>query len=90
MEIIITEQDLLDFGFERTDETPESSGSDSDWHYYTLDIEDFCLISRASDEVNEDGSWSVYIFDYNGFEFTEIGQLASLINALKSGIKNKK
>jgi len=90
MEITITEQDLLDFGFERINETPESSGSDSDWHYYTLDIEDFCLISNASDETTEDGDWSVYIFDYNGFEFTEIGQLASLINALKSGIKNKK
>ena len=35
---MILEQDLIDLGFERTDETTVSSGSAQDWHYYTLDI----------------------------------------------------
>ncbi len=87
---MIAEQDLINFGFQRHDETPESSGTDHDWHYYTLDIEDFCFLSRASDEVTEDGCWCVYIFDYQGFEFTTIEQIAGMINALRAGIKRVK
>lgn len=86
---MITEQDLLEFGFERHDETPESTGDDHEWHYYTLDIEDFCFITNSSDEV-EDGNWKVYIFDYDGFEFNQVGQVASIINILKENIKKVK
>lgn len=89
MENTITEQDLINFGFQRHDETPESSGSEHDWYYYTLDIEDFCFITKASDDV-KGGNWCVYIFDYLGFEFTTIEQIAGMINALREGIKGKK
>ena len=85
---MITEQDLIDFGFKRNDVTAEESGADNDFYYYSLDIKDFCLMSRANDEKVENDSWNVYIFDYLGFEFTEVGQVAGLINALKTGIKN--
>ena len=54
----------------KQDETPESSGTNFNWYYYTLDIEEFCLITNTSDEV-EDDKWKVYIFDYNGFEFND-------------------
>jgi hypothetical protein len=50
---MIKEKDLIELGFEREDETPESSGAPDNWYYYTLDIEDFCLISNANDEVRE-------------------------------------
>lgn len=83
---MIKEKDLIELGFERQDNTPESSGSLNDWHYYTLDIEDFCLITNANDEV-EDNNWKVYIFDYDGFEFTELEKLKSFIDVLKSAVK---
>lgn len=87
---MITEQDLIDLGFERNDETVESSGSDQDWHYYTLDIgidewNRFCLISCASDQV-ENGEWKVYIFNNDSFVFTTREQVQALINALTPNI----
>jgi len=83
---MIKEKDLIKLGFKRQDNTPESSGLDYDWHYYTLDIEDFCLITNANDEV-EDDNWKVYIFDYQGFELTELEKLKSFIDVLKSAVK---
>jgi hypothetical protein len=90
---MILEQDLIDLGFERTDEPTVSSGSAQDWHYYTLKIgidewNDFCLISSASDEV-QNGEWKVYIFNNDSFEFNNIYQLEKLIEVLKYNmIKN--
>ena len=86
MENLITEKDLIEFGFERTDVSAEESG-DKAFYYYTWDLEDFCLITHADDEA-VDGNWKVEIFDYQGFEFTQVEQVASIINALKAGIKN--
>ena len=83
---MIKEKDLIELGFERQDETPESSGTNFNWYYYTLDIEDFCLISNANDEV-ENYNWKVFIFDYEGFEFTELEKLKSFIDVLKSAVK---
>ncbi len=78
---MIKEKDLIELGFERKDNTPESSGAPNNWHYYTLDIEDLCLITSDSDEV-EDNNWKVYIFDYDGFQITEIGKLKLFIDVL--------
>ena len=83
---MIKEKDLIKLGFERQDNTPESSGLDYDWHYYTLDIGDLCLISDANDEV-EDDSWKVFIFDYNLFKFTELEKLKLFIDVLNSAVK---
>lgn len=79
------EKDLIDLGFERQYVSAEDVGTDNDFYYYTLDIEDLCLISNASDEEK----WKVYIFDYNGFEFTEVETLLNFINILKSAVKIK-
>ena len=81
------EKDLIDLGFERQDVTAEDVGTDNDFYYYTLDIEDLCLITNASDEVNDE--WKVYIFDHNGFEFTNLVELVSFIDILKLAVKPK-
>ena len=85
------EQDLIDLGFERTDETMMSSGSAQDWYYYTYNIgidsyNMFCLITCASDEVVDD-EWKVYIFDNNSFEFTSAFSVETLIKLLQYNIK---
>ena len=74
---MIKEKDLIKLGFERQDDY---------FYYYTLDIEDFCLITNTNDEVKDD-SWKVYIFDYAGFEFTELEKLKLFIDVLKSAVK---
>lgn len=79
------EKDLIQLGFKRQEVSAEDVGTDNDFYYYTLDIEDLCLISNASDEEK----WKVYIFDYNGFEFTDLVQLVKFIKILKSAVKTK-
>jgi len=78
---MIKEKDLIELGFERQNGTPKIPGLDYDWHYYTLNIEDLCLISDANDKVKND-SWKVYIFDYDLFKFTELGKLKLFIDML--------
>jgi hypothetical protein len=77
------EKDLIQLGFERQDVE-----TDNGFYYYTLDIANFWLITSENDEV-VNGEWKVYIFDYNGFEFTDLLQLAKFIEILKSTIKPK-
>ena len=78
---MIKEKDLIELGFERQNGTPEVSALDYYWHYYTLDIGDLCLISDSNDEV-EDNNWKVYIFNYDGFQITEIEKLKLFIDVL--------
>jgi hypothetical protein len=78
----ITEQDLIDLGFEKKSETVESSGSENDWHYYTLDIADMCLISNDNEDAEKD-DWLVYIFDDVGIVFRNTEDLAQLVQLLK-------
>ena len=79
----ITEQDLIDLGFEKKSETAESSGSENDWHYYTLDIADMCLISNDNEDAEKD-EWAVHIFDDIGIVFRNTEDLAQLVHLLKS------
>jgi hypothetical protein len=83
----ITEEDLIELGFERQQETAESSGSTTDWHYYTLNIEHICLISNDNEEAEEEG-WAVYIFDYLDVKFTTTEDTAQLIQLLKQNRNN--
>lgn len=78
----ITEQDLLELGFERAQETVESSGSEYDWHYYTLDIGDICLITNDNEHANVN-SWLVYFFDKEEVVFRNTEDLVQLVHLLK-------
>ena len=77
----MTEQDLLDLDFTRVDETAENSGAPNDWHYYTYNIANFCLITPASDEV-KDGEWYVEVFETPEIRFTSRTELEILMTLL--------
>ena len=85
------EKDLIELGFERSeDQTPEMTGCDYTYHYYTLDFGDdiydrWCLISNSSDEAGKDG-WDVRIFSSDVFVFTNRYQLKKLIEVLKYNV----
>ena len=79
----LTEQDLLEIGFERKDQTSEATGAKKDWHYYTLDIGDMCLITNDNEDAEKDG-WAVYIFDNLEIVFRNTEDLAQLVHLLKS------
>jgi hypothetical protein len=78
----LTEQDLLDLGFEKKSETVESSGSKNDWHYYTLDIADVCLITNDNEHADVN-AWFVYIFDKDGVVFKTSEETAQLVQLLQ-------
>jgi hypothetical protein len=59
----MNEKTLIELGFERHNETPFTSGSDTDWHYYTLRIGDITLISNESNVASKFNIWEVSIFD---------------------------
>jgi hypothetical protein len=77
------EQEIIDLGFEVQHETIESSGHDTDWYYYTLDIGDICLITNSNDEAVKEG-WEVSIFDFPSCIIKNIGDLKDLIKIIKN------
>ena len=87
------EKDLIELGFDRSeDQTPEMTGYDYTYHYYTLDFsvndsvfDRWCLVSNSSAQAGKDG-WDVRIFDSDVFRFTNRYQLEKLIEVLKYNV----
>tara|TARA_R110000824_G_scaffold1799_4_gene8915 strand:+ start:3089 stop:3343 length:255 start_codon:yes stop_codon:yes gene_type:complete len=82
----MSEQEIIDLGFEIQHQTTESSGSDYDWYYYTLDIGDICLITNADDEAVEN-DWDVSIFDFQSCVIKDSKDLIDLIKIFKANTK---
>jgi hypothetical protein len=76
------EQDIKDLGFEIQHETIESSGSDKNWYFYTLEIGDICLITSDSEKSTKDG-WEVFLFNFNSCVIKDVIDLKDLISILK-------
>ena len=59
----MTEEDLIELGFEKETITDDESQNGYDYYYYTLEvIQDLVLYSSESDEV-EDGHWIIFMTD---------------------------
>jgi hypothetical protein len=84
----MTEKDLINLDFTRNDETAQSSGAPNDFHYYTYDVGGFCLISPASDEVEED-EWYVEVFETPEIRFTNPTEVSILLTLLTNNYKEK-
>jgi len=84
----MTEKDLLDLDFTRVDETAESSGAPKDWHYYEYNVGHFCLISPASDEVEED-EWYVEVFETPEIRFTNPTEVSILLTLMANNYTEK-
>jgi hypothetical protein len=78
----MVEEVFKKLGFIINNETVESSGSETDWHYYTLDIGDICIMSNSSDETEND-SWYATIFDACSLKITDETDLSNLIEILR-------
>ena len=77
----MSENDLIELGFDRFDETIESSGSPNDWYYYSLDLGGLNLISNASDEWERDGIF-VEIIE-TSIRFKGAGDLWDFVEIIK-------
>jgi hypothetical protein len=71
----MTEQDLIDLGFEKQTETPENGG----FHYYILGE----LMTNANDEAEKEG-WTVTLYgEIHDYVFTDLTELKTLVELLE-------
>ena len=78
----ITEENLIELGFNKISQTAEATGAKKDWYYYTLDIGDMCLITNDNEDAEKD-QWAVYIFDNLEIVFRNSEDLVQLVHLLK-------
>lgn len=75
----MTEQDLIDLGFERND---DNDGYE-DYHYYTYDLAEddrtFCLISSDNEELE----WHVELFNFHSMRMTDINEVKLFIDLVE-------
>jgi hypothetical protein len=61
----MTEQELIEFGFDKVEVSDDESQNGYDYYYYILDLlPGLSLISSANDESSDD-EWKVYNFDWD-------------------------
>jgi len=81
----ITKKDLKELGFTKNRVTPEESGHDKTFIYYTYDIGTTCLITCADDEC-VDGNYTVELFNAEGTsKIKDRSVLVTLIQILETG-----
>ena len=78
----MTENELINLGFEKVVVSPEESGSDNEYYYYTLDIGKVGFITNANDEM-VNGEWVCYLFDYSTFIINDAKDLEQLLMLFK-------
>ena len=82
----MTEQEIIELGFEQNYITTEESGCENDYWYYTYDIGDMCLITSSNDESGKK-LWTVTFFDYNDVVFKDAEPVRDLIAILEKNCK---
>lgn len=85
----MSEEDLISLGFERTDVSKEESGDEA-FHYYDYDFGNNSIISLIScdnHQAEEDGYWTVEIFEDNSISYDKYQDVLDFITIIKKGIK---
>lgn len=81
----MTEDELIELGFEKTIIPIEESGAEKDYWYYTLYIGDVSLMSTDNEDSGRK-NWSVEIFD-TGTWIKDFEDLDTLVRILKKYTK---
>ena len=75
----MTEQDLIDIGFQKVIVTDDESGNGYEYYYYTLNVGDgFILSSIGNDEVGSDG-WIVLNHNWPEVKIKDKNSIITLI-----------
>lgn len=78
----MTENDLINLGFEKVDVSAEESGSETGYYYYALDIGKIGFLSNANDELIN-GEWVCYLLDFTTFRVFDAKDLGDLIDNIR-------
>ena len=81
----MTEDELIELGFEKTIIPVEESGAEKDYWYYTLYIGDVSLMSSDNEDSGRK-NWAVELFD-TGPRIKDFEDLETLIRILKKYTK---
>lgn len=80
---MITEQQLIDYGFTKEVVPMYESGMDYDWYYYSYTIGNLDFLSCESDIVEEsNGQWTVEILE-GDIVFTDFEDLKKVLDTLR-------
>lgn len=81
----MTEQELIDSGFEKQYANHTETGNGYDYHYYILELcEGICLISQDSDNVIGEDGWFVKSFDIPAINIKHLEHLNAFIELVKN------
>lgn len=61
----MTEQELINLGFDRVEVLDSESQNGYDYYYYVLDLLPGLTLISSNDNDNDDNNWKVYNFDWN-------------------------
>ena len=78
----ISESHLRSLGFHRNDVPMADSGYNQDFYYYSMDINNVCLLSDADDEV-KDNQWTIHLLEGGLAPINDLDDLVKLIHLLK-------
>lgn len=85
----ITKNELLKLGFIENYVTPEESGSNEGFFYFSFEIDGHTLLI-TNDNVESNGVYSVEFFNfYDTISFNDLNQLKTLINLVNDAKKIK-
>ena len=75
---MITEQELLEEGFEKIEVPTEESGDENDYYYYQLKLSDDVLLTSLESDTITNSHWAVYWYEVD-WEFKDIIDIQTLI-----------
>ena len=75
---MITEQELLEEGFEKIEVPVEESGDQNDYYYYSMKLSDDVLLTSIESDTITNGHWPVYWYEVD-WEFKDIIDIQTLI-----------
>lgn len=82
---MITEKQLIEFGFQKELVPMVESGMGYDFYYYSYSVGELDFLTVGDDEVVTNG-WSVRILE-GGIEFTDFEDLKSVIHLLEKYVE---
>jgi len=80
---IITGKDLRKLGFKKSVEMCTSEPEVEDYHYYTYEINDKCLLMSCSNDEKINGGYVIEFYEMEGLKFDNLKQLKKLFKLLK-------
>jgi hypothetical protein len=82
----MSEDELIECGFEKVIVTAEESGNKNDYYYYSYEINDDVLLTSCESDATVNKQWKVYEYSW-GIAINDISDVIVLIELFKKWSK---